>query len=131
MNYFIDTSILIQFLTGQREDLQNKIDNLFETSSNRIFLQDAVLIEAVFVLERHFKVPRAKIEEIIGDLFTHKTIICNKELFINALKLYIKRPKLSFYDCMISSYAKLKQNYSFITLDKKMSLQVPEANLFS
>ena len=56
----IDTNILLRYLT--RDDLQQlaRVRELFETGE-QLFICDAVLVEAVWVLQRPYRLPKADV----------------------------------------------------------------------
>ena len=90
---------------------------------------DAVLIEAIFVLEKVKKISRAAVEQALMVIIGQANIKCSRELFTVALPHYRKHPKLSFIDCYLSVLARRTGADPLYTFDKKIAHQLPEVIL--
>ena len=98
-------------------------------SEINISVADVALIETVFVLEKVKKISRVTINKAIMTIITRSNILCNRELFITILPVYIKHPKLSFVDCYLEVLAKKTMNTPLYTFDKKLANQLSGAQL--
>lgn len=125
----LDTSILVQLVTGQRPELVEAVEQLVTSTKNSFDVADVALLELAFVLEKEKQLPRQNIIVLYQMLETHSTLSFNRNLFTVTLELYSKRPKLSFYDCYLSAYAEVTSALPLWTLDKKLARQSPCAEL--
>lgn len=69
---------------------------------------DAVIAEVVFILssKRHYNVPRAEVADVIRPILEMPGCkILRKHLLVQALDLWVTRPRLSFVDALVAVWA--------------------------
>ncbi len=125
----LDTSVLVQLVTGQRSELVETVENFLNDTTNKFAIADAALLEFVMVLEKIKQLPRKNIAILFEMLETRHTLSFNRKLFKSTMALYLKHPKLSFYDCYLSADAEIKSATPLWTLDKKLAHQSSSAKL--
>lgn len=129
MNGSLDTSVLVQLVTGQRPDVVEAVERFIYSAGSQFIVADAALLELVFVLEKEKQLPRAAIAGVFEMLKTRDNISYNRVTFDKTTKAYQEHPKLSFYDCYLSAYAQTQSATPLWTLDKKLARQSSNAQL--
>jgi predicted nucleic acid-binding protein len=113
---FLDTSLLIRFFTNDDPVKAARVRQLLqqvEHGDERIALSPMVVFETIFTLQRGYKLPKARIKEIVEDLISLRNVqLPNKHLYYEALELYATT-SLSFADAYNAVYMK-SQNLSAI-----------------
>ena len=126
----LDANCLLRWLLGDIPEQTALITTLID-SGKSVAVSDAALIETVFVLEKLKKISRPTIEKAIMAVIEKSTIVCNHELFIEVLPIYIDHPKLSFVDCYLEVLAQKTGAFPLLTFDKKLANQLSGAQLLS
>ncbi len=124
-----DTNVLLRLLLNDIPEQRIAIKKLLSHAVNQFAVADTVIIELVFVLDRHYGFSRLQITEAVDGLMKLREINCNRTLFERALPLYIDHPSLSFEDCCLAIYAQLNDAEPLWTFDKKLANQAPSAKL--
>lgn len=131
MNGSLDTSILVQLVTGQRPELTDAIDALLDEGKNKFAIADAALLELAFVLEKEKQLPRKNIVVVYQMLQEHHALLFNRKVIAATSSLYVKHPQLSFYDCYLSTHAENASATPLWTLDKKLANQSSNVKLLT
>lgn len=105
----IDTNILVRYLTQDdtaQAQIVEQIFNKYASSSNSIFINNIVICELIWVLERGYKYNREDISSVIKQiLLTEEFAFENNELLWIALSCYSIN-KLDFSDALIGEINK-------------------------
>lgn len=119
----IDTNVIIRFLIGDGKELFEKSKEIFkaiEEGTLEVEILDVVLMEALFVLTKFYKLPK---EEVVTDL---KAILAlkgvvnsDKVIFFEAISLY-KDKNIDFVDALICAKSAL-QGYEKISFDRDLN----------
>ncbi|NOQ31357.1 MAG: PIN domain-containing protein [Helicobacteraceae bacterium] len=122
MVYLLDTNIIIRFLVGDHEEhLAQSIEYFsdIENSKLQVEILEGVLMEALFVLVKFYKLPQS---EVILDL---KTILVfdgvvnsNKTILHEALTI-VETKNIDFVDALICAKSNL-QGYGKLSFDKDL-----------
>ena len=122
---FLDTSVLVQFLVGERGDLTERATELLDNLSDRdelLHISTTVILETVYVLHGTYGVPRDVVAETLTRFIGLPGIVLPEAGdVIDAFNLWADQSPLSFADCYHLVLAKslgLSRIYSF---DKKMN----------
>jgi predicted nucleic-acid-binding protein len=126
----LDTNCLLRFILGDDTE-QTPIITTIINSKETLAVADAALIETIFVLEKIKKINRATIEKAILVLFDKNNILCNRDLFIETLHIYINHPKLSFVDCYLYVVSIKTGTIPLITFDRKIGNQLSGTKLLT
>ncbi|MDR2063704.1 MAG: PIN domain-containing protein [Candidatus Nomurabacteria bacterium] len=118
----LDTSILVRLITGDIPHQCQKARHIINRPVN-YHVADIAIVELVYVLENYYHYDRAHINEALFSIIDLPNIKCNRALFQSALPIYLAHPKLSFVDCCLTEYARLKQSEPLWTFDKKLAMQ--------
>ena len=129
MSGSLDTSVLVQLVTGQTPELAAATVKLIERAEGQLAIADAALIELVFVLERLKGLERRHILVALETLSAYKKFNFNRPLFAGAMSLYVAHPALSIHDCCLAVYAKLNRSEPLWTFDRKLARQAGTAKL--
>jgi predicted nucleic acid-binding protein len=99
----LDTNPILRHVLDDHSDHSPRAHALFERieqGQERVRLTDAVVFEAVFTLERLYRVPRAPIETTLLDLLQLPGIaLPGKRFYRRVFDLWVRQPRLSFADC--------------------------------
>ena len=105
----IDTNILIRYLTQDDLEQAKIVEDLFDlhaTSPNSIFINNIVMCELVWVLDRGYKYSKENIGQVIKQILsTEEFAFENQELLWLALNQYSQN-KLDFSDALIGELNK-------------------------
>ena len=105
----IDTNILVRYLTQddiEQAQVVEQIFNTYATSSNSIFINNIVICELIWVLERGYKYNKEVIAHAIKQILSTKEFAFeNQELLWLTLNQYSLN-KLDFSDALIGELNK-------------------------
>lgn len=105
----IDTNILVRYLTQddiEQAQVVDQIFNTYATSSNSIFINNIVICELIWVLERGYQYTKEIVTKAIKQILsTEEFAFENQELLWLALKQYSQN-KLDFSDALIGELNK-------------------------
>lgn len=105
----IDTNILVRYLTQDDLDQAQIVEQIFNnyaTSSNSIFINNIVICELIWVLERGYKYNKEIITKAIKQILsTEEFAFENQELLWLSLNQYSLN-KLDFSDALIGELNK-------------------------
>ena len=125
----LDTCILLRILERDNEEQARRAIELL-LSGQDFFIEDAVIMETVFVLTKaHW--PRINIVESLNSLLDNPQIQYNKTFFAPIFETYSSHPSLSFNDCIIAASAERKSHTPLWTFDRKLAHQSPTARLLA
>jgi len=123
MVYLLDTNIIIRFLVGDNEEHLKISTGYFEQieqGSMEVEILSGVLMEAFFVLNKFYKIPKV---EVISDLKTILSFegVVNKDkvILFEALSI-IENKNIDFVDALICAKCKF-QNYEKLSFDKDLN----------
>jgi len=101
MSAFLETSLLIRYLTRDEPEKADRCERLFkETERGHIplFLTPLVVAETIWVLLRQYHFPKAEIVEGLRRVLNTPHLACDDpELLLQALELY-QNKSISFVD---------------------------------
>ncbi len=124
MTASLDTNVIIRLFIDDDAEQTNAADGCLKKYS-RLHLSDTAIIESLFVLGRHYGLPRELAVRNILSLLNHPKILANRQLFKRALPHYVSHPALSIEDCCLAMYAELAEATPLLTFDKKLARQLP------
>ena len=121
----LDTNVLLRlFLQDNISQYQAAIKTI--RSYDKIALADTCIQEAVFVLEKVYKLEREAVGVFINTLLNNQHLNFNRPMYSRALPIYLGHLKLSFYDCCLAIYADLNGDTPLLTCDKNLAKQLPD-----
>jgi uncharacterized protein len=120
----LDTNVLLRHILHDHADHSPRATALMgavEHGDLRVRITETIVFEAVFTLEKFYKVPRTEIRDNLLPLIQLPGIeLSGKRLYDSVFELYIAHRSLSFADsyhlCLASQY----QLAGIITFEKKM-----------
>jgi predicted nucleic-acid-binding protein len=102
--WYADTNVLLRHLLGDHPELSPRADAFWEAvreSRLEAVLTEGVLMEAVYVLTKFYKVPRAKASQALAGVLRYSGLIQEPAgLFGDALELFAAK-NLDFVDCLL------------------------------
>jgi uncharacterized protein len=98
---FLDSNVPLRFFTQSDPDMAEAARAVLERvneRTERVLLSVVVVLEVVFTLERSYRVPKARIREMMRDLVSMPGVqLADKHLSLEALDLYVDN-NISFGD---------------------------------
>ena len=121
MSGFLDTSIVVRYLTGDPPELAEKAAQIIDREE-RLWITDVVLAETSYVLTSVYKISRTiVIDHLIA--FLQKENISpfalDKGVALQALLLCRPSGRVSFADAMVWAAARSSENRVVYTLDER------------
>jgi len=124
----LDTNCVLRWLLGDVPEHTALVTNLINSDED-FAIEDAVLIETAFVLEKLKKISRESIEKALMAVIKRDNILCNKDIFLEILPIYSSHSKLSFVDCYLEAVARKTGNTPLWTFDQKLANQLSGSKL--
>lgn len=108
----VDTNVVLRFLLKDNKELALKAKNIFrkgERGEIKLYLDEVIVAECVWVLEKFYKYKKEAIVEKMSNLVRFDFVINpKKEVLIKSLELFEKE-NLSFVDCWIGTLSRFKK----------------------
>jgi predicted nucleic acid-binding protein len=127
----LDANVVLRLLLNDVPDQHAAAIALLESANAPFVVSDIAIIEIVFALCRHYEFSRRAAAAAVEGLMSLTEIDCNRVVFSRALTLFTDRPKLSFEDCCLATYAEISNAQPLWTFDRKLASQAPPARLVS
>lgn len=127
----LDASVLLRLLINDIPDRHAAAAKLLEDGRKHYAVSDIAIAELVFVLEHHYRLKRAAIQEAVEGLLALPNIQTNRVLLTEALHIYVRRGSLTFEECYMHAFADLVGAAPLWTFDKKLAHQLEGVQLVS
>lgn len=122
MTRLIDTNIIIRLLTKDDPSLFLRAKKIFETGEvgkARIYLDEIVLAETIWVLLSHYRYLKEEVCPRLTKMLSNDWVINpRKTILLEALDLYSKQ-NFGFVDCWLRCLSK-NQRIDLETFDEKL-----------
>lgn len=121
MSSFLDTSIIVRYLTGDPPELAEKAAKVIDKQEN-LKVTDVVLVETAYVLTSVYKVARKTVVDHLITFLQKKNISpfeLEKELVLQALLLCRPSGRISFADAMVWAAARSAGSNVVYSLDDR------------
>ena len=118
MSSFLDTSVVVRYLTGDPAELAEKAAQIIDGVDN-LSITDVVLAETAYVLTSIYRVPRDVVVDHLIAFLQKENVLpfaLDKSLVLHALLLCRRSGRVSFADAMLWAAARsagAKVVYSF------------------
>lgn len=119
----LDTSVVLRLLLADIPDLHRRALRLFSSPDATFAVSDLAFVETTFALERHYRLTRAQIAEMITSFAALDNISCHTDQLLAAIATWVGHPKLSFEDCLMAEYAQREAMTPLWTFDRKLANQ--------
>ena len=121
MNRFLDTSMLVRYLTNDAPDLATKAAIIIDGQDN-LYITDVVIVEAAYVLTSVYRVPRNTVIDYMITFLQKENILTfgiDKGKALQALLLCRPSGRVSFGDAMIWAAAQSSEESIVYSLDER------------
>lgn len=125
-HYFLDTNIILRFLLKDVSVQAKKAKEYFYQAKKekiKLILIAEVVLEAVYVLEKSYHVPRVKISELLSSLIKSKYLETEKKEILIAVLQRFWQTKLDFVDLLLLEQSRSVTAQIF-TFDKDLKKAV-------
>ncbi len=119
---FIDTNLFLRYLTNDDEEKAQKVLRLLkrvEKNEEKVTTSSLVMFEVIFTLESFYNTPRQDIRKFLTPILNLRGLkLTDKEVFREAMNIYVDKKKLSFADAFNAVFAikeGVKEIYSYDT----------------
>ncbi|MDR2895657.1 MAG: PIN domain-containing protein [Propionibacteriaceae bacterium] len=118
----LDTNCLLRWILGDLPDQQRRVEQLLRTEESLV-VEDIVLIEVVFVLERSAGLRRRTIQDCLHAIMS-ESVHMERSIWNQTMEIWVKHPKLSVVDVFLAVKAESQQDTPVYTFDAKMLSQL-------
>ncbi|MCH9741351.1 MAG: PIN domain-containing protein [Epsilonproteobacteria bacterium] len=118
----IDTNIIIRFLVGDHEEhlaIATEIFTQVENGAIEVEILEAVVMEALFVLIKFYKLPKSEVIADLKRLIVLRGVVGDKVLLIETLNIF-EDENVDFVDALICAKSRL-QGYGKLSFDKDVN----------
>ena len=116
----LDANAVLRFLLQDIEEQFQEVKAIVKR--DRCYVTLEVMAEVCYVLEGLYQVSREDIADNFRKLNFDVTIL-NVDVFLRALEIFDKPPKLDFVDCLLYGY-KMERGIDIVTFDKQLLRQL-------
>ena len=118
----VDTNVVLRWLLNDVPEQTERVNALF-SSGQRFDVDDATVIEVVYVLERALRLSRGTVTEAIRTLLSEASMNLDREHWSVALTYFEQHPKLSITDIHLALRA-AERSETLFTFDAKLISQL-------
>ncbi len=114
----IDANIIIRFLVGDHEEhlkIATEIFTKVENAEIEVEILDSVVMEALFVLIKFYKLPKSEVIADLKRLIALRGVVGDKILLIETLNI-VDDKNIDFVDALICAKSRL-QGYKKLSFD--------------
>lgn len=118
----VDTNVVLRLILADDDVLYRRAREIFkegEAGRAKIYVDEVVLAECVWVLKSFYKKSREQIHEVLSRLVSLKYMANPRGKLARESLLIYKTTSLSLEDCWLMVLSK-NQNYEFQTFDIKL-----------
>ena len=119
-SHMLDANAVLRFLLQDIEEQFQEVKAIVKR--DRCYVTLEVMAEVCYVLEGLYQVSREDIADNFRKLNFDVTIL-NVDVFLRALEIFEKPPKLDFVDCLLYGY-KMERGIDIVTFDKQLQKQL-------
>jgi len=122
MVYLLDTNIIIRFLVGDHKEhlaIATEIFKKIEQGEYEVEILEPVIMEALFVLVKFYKLPKDEVIEDLKKLIALRGVVGDKVLLIETLNV-VESKNIDFVHALICSKSKL-HGYGKLSFDKDVN----------
>lgn len=119
-SHMLDANAVLRFLLQDIEEQFQEVRAVVKR--DRCYVTLEVMAEVCYVLEGLYQVSR---EDIVNNFrkLNFDVSILNVDVFLRALEIFDKPPKLDFVDCLLYGY-KMERGIDIVTFDKQLMKQL-------
>lgn len=124
----VDTNVLLRWLLADVPAQAERVDELL-ASGEQFTVDDAALIEVVFVLERVMRLSRSSVAEAIRTVISTAAFDLDRQRWTSLATGYVDHPTLSVADLYRAQRAFERGAVPLYTFDTKLAAQLDYAAL--
>jgi predicted nucleic acid-binding protein len=121
---FLNTNILLRHFTQDSTTLSPRATALIrriEAGELIVSTTDTVVFEAVYTLQRFYRLDRPQIRELLSPFLRLRSVrLPGKRRYRRTFELYVRFPSLSFADCYHAAYMESRGLIDLISFDRDM-----------
>jgi predicted nucleic-acid-binding protein len=121
----LDTNLLVRLITRDVEQEYELVCELLDQHGVQYIVPDLAIAELVFVLGRHYSIPRDAIRHCLIQIILHPSLKIKSNLILKTLAYFAKHTALSFEDCYYACLAEDTKTTPLITFDKDLVKKFP------
>jgi predicted nucleic-acid-binding protein len=108
LTHFVDANIILRFLLNDHPVLSEKAKQIFKDAENgksRMYVDEVVLAEVVWVLTSFYKIDRLKVVESINLFLSSKWVVSKDKSTLIATLHTFEKTSLDYIDCWVLAKA--------------------------
>lgn len=113
----LDANVVLRLMLNDVPQQAALAENFVRRSA--CYVTDVVIAEAVFAMEKVYRIERPRIYQLFSTFFKLETIAYNESLISEVFKKYLESRALSFVDCYSAAEAFFYDN-QIATFDKAL-----------
>jgi predicted nucleic acid-binding protein len=121
---FLDTNVILRHVLADHFDQSPRATALvrqIERGDLTVRISDTVVFEAVFTLEKVYRVPRPAIRDALQPILALPGVLLpGKTAYRRVFELYVERAGLSFADCYHAVLVQRREPAEIISFDQKI-----------
>ena len=127
----IDTNIVLRCILGDVPRQRSLAIDVLKSSESLHYLSNQALLECIYVMEVAEEMPRSEVVDLLTFFLARFSdrIVYDRALTKIAFPLYLSHPKLSWTDCALAAEAELMHHEPWLTFDRKLANQLPQAKM--
>ncbi|MGN6198758.1 MAG: PIN domain-containing protein [Humibacter sp.] len=126
----LDTNVLLRWLLNDVPAASARAERLI-ASGDPLRIEDAALIEVVYVLETVMRSSREAIRDTVRLVISTGNLDLDRPLWNELADVYVEHPKLSAVDVYLALRARENGVTPLLTFDRKLASQLDEAELLT
>ncbi|MHB8647962.1 MAG: PIN domain-containing protein [Thermomicrobiales bacterium] len=125
---FLDTNVLIRYFTSDdpiKAEAAYALMLRIERDDERVVISPLVIFEAIFLLERRYKIAKEDVREMVGDVLALRALqLAEKSVCRDALDLYVER-NISYPDAYHAVWMQTREITAVYSWDRDFD-RIPE-----
>lgn len=121
MSGFLDTSVVVRYLTGDQPEMAERAASIID-GETELYVTDVVIAETAYVLTSVYRVPREAVVDHLMDLVQKRSVVLfglDLGLVVDALLMCRPSGRVSFADAMVWASARSAGSETVYSLDKR------------
>ncbi|MBI1920421.1 MAG: PIN domain-containing protein [Geobacter sp.] len=123
--WLVDANAILCYLLKDIPASNKDAEQFFEevrSGAKRAVVTEGVLAETVFILSRHYQVPRSELCETLSGLLRYKGMSSEVPVFLDSLATF-EKTGLDFIDCVLITRARIA-GVGVFTFDRKLAKEL-------
>ena len=118
-----DANAILRLILNDIPEQSVAVKTMLGNSPGSYVVTDLAIVEVEYALRTHYGFNREQVNDTLGDVLQHPSIITNLTLMKKVFEVYVSHPQLSFSDCCLAAHAEVDGAKPLWTFDQKLAKQ--------